>query len=149
MSKEEIEKEARNFASVYAHEYAIDDNNFDSVHQASKEGYKNGAEPREKRIEELEQKLEQTEKDLADYQFNYPSIKELSKENAEIDVKRKAERQIFQGIVEKKNEQLTKATELLRFWVDDFYDSFKHSNKYEARHKALVETEQFLKEIEK
>ena len=33
------------------------------------------------KIKELEQKLEQTEKDLADYQFNYPSIKELEKEN--------------------------------------------------------------------
>lgn len=33
------------------------------------------------RIAELEQKLEQTEKDLADYQFNYPKIKELEKEN--------------------------------------------------------------------
>ncbi len=39
--------------------------------------YLAGAEPREKRIAELEQKLEQTEKDLADYQFNYPTIKEL------------------------------------------------------------------------
>ena len=35
-------------------------------------------------IKELEQKLEQTEKDLIDYQFNYPSIKELKKENAEL-----------------------------------------------------------------
>jgi len=33
---------------------------------------------------ELERKLEQTEKDLADYQFNYPTIKELEKENAEL-----------------------------------------------------------------
>ena len=33
---------------------------------------------------ELERKLEQTEKDLADYQFNYPTIKELQKENAEL-----------------------------------------------------------------
>ena len=33
---------------------------------------------------ELEQKLEQTEKDLADYQFNYPTIKELEKENADL-----------------------------------------------------------------
>ena len=29
----------------------------------------------------LERKLEQTEKDLADYQFNYPTIKELQEEN--------------------------------------------------------------------
>ena len=43
-----------------------------------------------KEIAELEQKLEQTEKDLADYQFNYPSIKELSKENAELKAELKA-----------------------------------------------------------
>lgn len=35
-------------------------------------------------IKELEQKLEQTEKDLADYQFNYPTIKELEKEIKEL-----------------------------------------------------------------
>ena len=46
--------------------------------------YISSVEPREKRIAELEQKLEQTEKDLADYQFNYPTIKELEKENAEL-----------------------------------------------------------------
>jgi predicted nucleic acid-binding Zn-ribbon protein len=34
----------------------------------------------EKENAELERKLEQTEKDLADYQFNYPTIKELQKE---------------------------------------------------------------------
>ncbi|MBP5793983.1 MAG: hypothetical protein J6W46_10140 [Spirochaetaceae bacterium] len=39
---------------------------------------------KEVRITELERKLEQTEKDLADYQFNYPTIKELEKENAEL-----------------------------------------------------------------
>ena len=38
----------------------------------------------EKENAELERKLEQTEKDLADYQFNYPTIKELQKENAEL-----------------------------------------------------------------
>ena len=37
-----------------------------------------------KQIAELERKLEQTEKDLADYQFNYPTIKELQKENARL-----------------------------------------------------------------
>ena len=38
----------------------------------------------QKQIKDLEQKLEQTEKDLADYQFNYSTIKELEKENAEL-----------------------------------------------------------------
>jgi len=74
MSKEDLEKEAK----VYAN--AIE-------RKASKEivkiAYMDAAEPREKRIADLEQKLEQTEKDLADYQFNYPTIKELEKENAQ------------------------------------------------------------------
>ena len=39
---------------------------------------------KDKQIAELEQKLEQTEKDLADYQFNYPTIKELQEENEKL-----------------------------------------------------------------
>ena len=38
----------------------------------------------EKHNADLERKLEQTEKDLTDYQFNYPKIKDLEKENAEL-----------------------------------------------------------------
>ena len=43
-------------------------------------GVEFGERESEKKIEDLERKLEQTEKDLADYQFNYPAIKELKKE---------------------------------------------------------------------
>ena len=35
-------------------------------------------------------------------------------------------------------EQLTKATELLRFWVNDFYDGFNNLNRYEERYKTLL-----------
>ena len=48
--------------------------------QKNSEHWYNKYKDAEKRIEELEQKLEQTEKDLADYQFNYPTIKELEKQ---------------------------------------------------------------------
>lgn len=41
-------------------------------------------EGRNVKIMELERKLEQTEKDLADYQFNYPTIKELEEENEQL-----------------------------------------------------------------
>lgn len=59
---------------------------------------------------ELEQKLEQTEKDLADYQFNYPKIKELEKENAEL------------------KERVEKAEDL----IEDMYDEIpaSHSDYY-------------------
>ena len=92
MNREEIVKEAQeqvNYCTPLYPECFI-------------QGYLAGAEPRENKIAdikancdltiegrdvkimELEQKLEQTEKDLADYQFNYPTIKELEKENAEL-----------------------------------------------------------------
>ena len=46
--------------------------------------------------------------------------------------------------------KLTKATELLRFWVNDFYDGLNNLNRYEERHKALEQPEQFLnRQIEK
>lgn len=81
MNKEEIEKEAEE-------KFKVNNEDKDREHYYDrmwfKTGYLAGSEPREKRIEELERKLEQTEKDLADYQFNYPTIKELEKENAEL-----------------------------------------------------------------
>ena len=77
------------------------------------------------RIEELEQKLEQTEKDLADYQFNYPKIKELEKENTELkEQNRSYEQLIDNGSVTlakerlKNYKQLTKARGVLRNVID-------------------------------
>ena len=46
------------------------------------------------------------------------------------------------------SDSLTKAKELLAFWINNFYDAFNKSIKYDEKHKALVETEQFLKEDE-
>lgn len=51
--------------------------------------------------QELEEKLEQTEKALADYQFNYPSIKELEQENAAL----KNEIVNLKGVIESLSEQ--------------------------------------------
>lgn len=56
------------------------------------------------------------------------------------------DRKEIEGYLE--NDKLVKAKELLRFWVNDFYDNFNNSIRYEERHKTLVETEQFLKELE-
>lgn len=58
-----------------------------SINQKDLEYKVSVIEQRNKKIAELKQKLEQTEKDLADYQFNYPKIKELEKENAELKMK--------------------------------------------------------------
>ena len=75
MTKEEMKQEAekyfKNLDECKTKEMMID-------------AYITGAEQREKRIAELERNLEQTEKELADYQFNYQNIKELQKENEEL-----------------------------------------------------------------
>ena len=67
-----------------------------------------------KRITELEQKLEQTEKDLADYQFNYPTIKELEKENAELKKKIGIYQKGMYDEIEKRDKKLTKAKEVIK-----------------------------------
>ena len=108
-------------------------------------------EGRDVKIADLEQKLEQTEKDLADYQFNYPSIKELSKENARL----KTDYEVLSCSVgdfdelqdrleeeQRKNnglsDNLTKAKEIIREIM-----------KYEIPTLDYEKAEQFLKEIEK
>ena len=76
------------------------------------------AEPREKQIAELEQKLEQTEKDLADYQFNYPTIKELQKENA--DLKEEINKIAFaRGNLEEENAELKEENQK---WKDEWQE---------------------------
>ena len=83
----------------------------------------------------------------------YKSLKEenaeLKVENKELDMKRKAERQIFQGIVEKKNDQLTKAKEILKEFVQVEYDDYPDDDYANKLSKVLEQAEQFLKEIEK
>ena len=91
---------------------------------------------------ELEQKLEQTEKDLADYQFNYPKIKELEKENAELKAKNKwYSEQVCNKECAEVWGNLTKAKKLLK--------QFLEAKNSEDTYKAEWEAEQFLKEIEK
>ena len=82
------------------------------------------------------------------YDIASKRITELEKENAELDMKRKAERQIFQGIVEKKNEQLTKATKIIKNLLILKNDHYGNT-KMEWRVEVTEQAEQFLKEIEK
>jgi hypothetical protein len=108
----------------------------------------------EEYIKSLEQKLEQTEKDLADYQFNYPKIKELEKENAELKEELKNWKDEWQEQVQKAIDegyartqqtiQLTKATEL----IEDMYDKIpaSHSDYYRD---VMERARQFLKDLEK
>ena len=83
MTKEELEKEAVEYTdSAEEKKHWSDENDSNAVftREEVEQAYLAGAEPREKRIADLERKLEQTEKDLTDYQFNYPKIKDLEKQ---------------------------------------------------------------------
>lgn len=83
--------------------------------------YKIGViEKRNKRITDLEQKLEQTENALQDYSFNYPTITELSTE-------------------------LTKAKEIIKYLL-----SFIQKENYKTRWDInIADAEQFLSEVKK
>lgn len=116
------------------------------------------------KIVELEQKVEQTEKDLEDYQFNYPTIKELEKENAELrnngfTVSAMTEQQLKVAI--EKGEQLeTRCTELF-LQNNEFAERFEKAteiikgllsccrNYPQENAEKMKQAEQFLKEIEK
>lgn len=76
---------------------------------------------------------------------------QLEKENEELDMKRKAERKIFQGIVEKKNENLTKAKEILQLFLKLKITPCASGNSINMFQFENVcnQAEQFLKEIEK
>ena len=105
-----------------------------------------------RRIAELEQKLEQTEKDLADYQFNYPNIKELEKENAELRIfKEKCKFNVSDICKDIETEnQLTKAKEFLREIIDTpvFNQMGGELYENEGYTELVAEAEQFLKESE-
>ena len=86
----------------------------------------------EKRIEDLEQKLEQTEKDLADYQFNYPTIKELQKENKEL--KEQGDKW-FVFETEAGNWGMDKATQYTVDRHNYFYGTKEECQKWGVEHK--------------
>lgn len=92
-----------------------------------------------KKIEELEQRLEQTEKDLADYQFNYPTIKELTKENAEL---RRRLDNLFNSDCWA-SEKIAKAKEIIKGLLSCC------RNYPQENVEKMKQAEQFIKEIEK
>jgi hypothetical protein len=87
---------------------------------------------------ELEQKLEQTEKDLADYQFNYPTIKKLERENAELKKKIGLYQKGMYDEIEKRDKKLANAKEIIRQFLNDYPVITKE---------LLDKLEQFIKEI--
>ena len=132
MNREELKKEAQeqvNYCTPLYPECFI-------------QGYLAGAEPREERIVELERKLEQTEKDLADYQFNYPTIKDLEKKNAELEADNDA-RKYAMAMSEKVEKQLREENAKLE---SDFRICEKNADTYyDQRTKAKELLNEFMR----
>ena len=105
---------------------------------------------KDKQIKELEQKLEQTEKDLADYQFNYPTIKELEKENKHL----KEEMEImtnFCGACKKKHEEENnKLLDVINnqdVKIADLEQDLKHKKiAIQTRNKRIADLEETCKD---
>lgn len=152
MTKEELEKEADDYAEKHAFRVPYDGSNkfYDDVDfKASKEAYVAGAELREKRIADLERKLEQTEKDLAisehdrehnDYELTevYKKVEQLEKENAEL--KKHIEMDCIDCVDYIKNRKLEKQLEQAKELLRRSYDN------YISMQPLRGEIEKFLKE---
>ena len=128
MTKEELKKEAIKFAVGYPTSYGKG-----YKHKDLRIAYLAGAEPREKRIEELDKENGKLEGKLADLQSEYVELENFKNNE-----------------VNELKAQLTKAggiiTNLVTFdgsYEDD--EEFQHQN--EMYDKIWAEAEQFLKEV--
>ena len=149
MTKEELKRKQYDTWNRYYQKHKSEIN---ARRKKVREDYKNKLLTAEKRIEELEQKLEQTEKDLADYQFNYPTIKELEKENAEL--QERLQKKINTTTVSDYPYSALKLEEakgiikkLLEEEKNNMYWEMDGSDK-SSYYKVRKQAEQFLKEVE-
>ena len=116
--------------------------------------FESGFEQAEKRITELEKEVERITVAYNNCaKDNYKKISELEKENAELKevINNDVDKKIYVQLAKKaeladvQKEQLTKATELLKWFVWYFREDY---NNVPYKHK-VGEAEQFLSEVEK
>ena len=149
MTKEELEKEAEEWVisntEIYDDKFGLECEEVPNP----KEAYLAGAEPREKRIAELEHQL--THRNCLDCSNHSSKLRmrtlELEKENAEL---KKDKKELCHSISEGGkacvylNEQLTKAKELLKKLLSAYTT---YADSFDDRDNEIVEeAEQFLKE---
>ena len=102
---------------------------------------------KDKQIEELERKLEQAENDLADYQFNYPTIKELEKENAELRKELEMSNEVYNDNLDYSHHiegQLTKAKEIIKKLKALYLSPVVTKDDVKRQDEILAEAEQFI-----
>ena len=149
MTKEELEKEAEEYGIDNFEQCMYDDvKGWETDCKARVQAYIDGAEPREKRIAELEESLRKLQKgtfNMIDEKNN--RIAELEKENAELKLEA-LEGQIPWKDIKDKSEvigQLTKAKELLKEFVHHYKDKTIY---IENMQDLLEQVERFIKDSE-
>ena len=142
MTKEELKQEAGEWIAKNSKEFITNPNY--SPFDYAEAIYIASAEPRERRIEELEKACEETQ-ELLDKQIE--ATYKLDKENAEL---KKDKKELCHSISEGGkacvylNEQLTKAKELLKKLLSAYTT---YADSFDDRDNEIVEeAEQFLKE---
>ena len=114
---EELEREAEQFAEKHAFRVPYDGSNKfydDTDYKASKDGYLAGAEPREQKIKDLEEQLQEVAKDNDNYQKENKKLEEENerlKKDLNIALNKFADG--YQG-------SLTIAKEIIRELIDNF-----------------------------
>ena len=163
MTGEELEKEAEEYALDTYEMCSYSDLPYASDRRAREQAYIAAAEPREKRIEELEVKikkltqhlepqlmtelLEQVREEVEQEQ----KLKELEKENAELKKVKQVKIEVTRDYkklakdLQEQGNQLTKAKEIIK----ELLDTQSHLDPYRDIFKdRILKAEQFLKETE-
>lgn len=133
MTKEELEKEAKEYASIHARQYCHNDaNGLVSSYREVYNAYYQSAEPREKRIEELDKENGKLEGKLADLQSEYFELENF-----------------HHNVVNELKAQLTKANGLLLRFIElkNKPCAVGHSVNMLLYGNICAEAEQFLKEV--
>lgn len=159
MTKEELKKEADKYAGKYVVGYATPDLDSDfraNMFEASKEGYLAGAEPREKRITDLEIQIEKMKEkhkqnELGLIISNSSARAELEKENTEL--KARLQKKINTTTVSDypySALKLEEAKDIINCLVHlgEFNENTAEEYLNYQVHDTLKRAEQFLKELE-
>lgn len=158
MTKEELEKEAGDYADKHAFRVPYDGSNkfYDDVDfKASKEGYIAGAEPREKIIANLEELNKNQEESLRitllEEENKAKRIKDLEKENAEIIKNYQVSRLYLEGYDDAKKKAEKEISELKEQNIKDcenFNKTMKEiKEQWNKEHYQLIKAKELLNDF--
>jgi len=160
MTTDELKKEAEEYAREWL--YHVKDlelhhkEDYKPEYIRIKEAYLAGAEPREKRIAELEHQL--IHRNCLDCSNHSSKLRmrtlELEKENAELKAFKEKQNQdilILKGLTERQREENAELKKRVRKQSDELYNRFAetefHKENNERHYKQLIEAKELLKNL--